>query len=288
MTQLSDSLLDIVRRNAVPEPWSEGEKIPWNDPGFSARMLKEHLSQDHDAASRRFETIDRHVAWIHETVLGGESTHVLDLGCGPGLYTGRLAKLGHTCVGIDFGPASISHAVAEAERAELACTYYLADVREADYGEGYGLAMMIYGEINVFRPEDARLILRKARAALAPGGKLLLEPHTFEAVKHEGHKAPSWYTSSSGLFSDAPHLVLSESFWDEEPAATTHRHYVIDAATAEVERHVETMQAYTEAGYRSLIADCGFGEIAFYDSLAGDDPEADPTLVALVATATSS
>jgi hypothetical protein len=58
---------------------------------------------------------------------------------------------------------------------------------------------------------------------------------------------------------------------------------VIDAATAEVERHVETMQAYTEDGYRSLLADCGFGGIEFYDSLAGDDPEADPTLIALIA-----
>ena len=40
---------------------------------------------------------------------------VLDLGCGPGLYTTRLAKLGHTCVGIDFSPASIAYAKAEAE-----------------------------------------------------------------------------------------------------------------------------------------------------------------------------
>jgi hypothetical protein len=41
-------LMDIIRRQAVPEPWSEGEKIPWNELGFSRRMLLEHLSQDHD------------------------------------------------------------------------------------------------------------------------------------------------------------------------------------------------------------------------------------------------
>ena len=55
------TLLNLIHRTPVPEPWDEGEKIPWNEPGFSARMLKEHLSQDHDWASRRFVKIDAHV-----------------------------------------------------------------------------------------------------------------------------------------------------------------------------------------------------------------------------------
>ena len=45
-------LLDVVRRHPI-EPWSGVHKIPWDEPEFSARMLREHLSQEHDAASRR-------------------------------------------------------------------------------------------------------------------------------------------------------------------------------------------------------------------------------------------
>jgi len=112
-------LLDVVHRHGDPKPWAEGEKIPWNDPDFSRRMLNEHLSQEHDAASRRFETIDNHVKWIHGQVLKANPTRVLDLGCGPGLYTNRLAKLGHHCVGIDFSPASIACAREQAEEAGL-------------------------------------------------------------------------------------------------------------------------------------------------------------------------
>ena len=47
------NLIDIVNRPLNPAPWAEGEKIPWDEPEFSARMLHEHLSQKHDAASRR-------------------------------------------------------------------------------------------------------------------------------------------------------------------------------------------------------------------------------------------
>ncbi|MBW2278686.1 MAG: SAM-dependent methyltransferase, partial [Deltaproteobacteria bacterium] len=59
------TLADIVRRPQPPTAWAEGDNIPWNDPSFSERMLREHLNQDHDLASRRIEKIERHVAWIH-------------------------------------------------------------------------------------------------------------------------------------------------------------------------------------------------------------------------------
>ena len=32
--------------------WAGRYKIPWDEPGFSRRMLKEHLNQAHDLASR--------------------------------------------------------------------------------------------------------------------------------------------------------------------------------------------------------------------------------------------
>lgn len=273
------NLIDIVARAAVPEPWAEGEKIPWNEPGFSARMLKEHLSQAHDAASRRFEIIDRHVAWIHHHVLGGHSTRVLDLGCGPGLYSNRLARLGHTCVGFDFGPASIAYAQEEAARDGLACTFRLADIRAADYGEGYDLAMLIYGEMNVFRPADIRTILNQAARALAPGGVLLLEPQSYVGIEREARSGPSWYATSSGLFSDSPHLVLTENSWNAERAVGTTRHIVVDADSGEVTWVAMSNQAYTNESFRDLLRESGFGDVAFYPSLTGEAAEGDELLV---------
>lgn len=276
------NLLGIVRRHPAPEPWSEGEKIPWHDPDFSRRMLREHLSQDHDAASRRFEIVDEHVDWIHHAVLDGQPTRILDLGCGPGLYTSRLARHGHTCVGIDFAPASIAYARERAEEGGLDCTYVHADIREADYGAGFGLVMFIYGEFNVFRSGDARTILEKARTALAPGGVLLLEPHTFAAVRRQGKLPATWYSSAGGLFSDQPHLCLEESFWDDEGRVATARYFIIDASTGDVTRYASSMQAYTDEEYQSLLAECGFIGVEFHASLSGS-PQAQGDLLVIVA-----
>ncbi len=276
-------LSDIVTRPAHAAPWSEGDNIPWHEPGFSARMLREHLSQEHDAASRRFDRIDRHVAWLHHQVLGERPTRILDLGCGPGLYSSRLARLGHTCLGIDYSPASIAYAEEEARRDNLACTFRLDDIRRADYGAGHGAAMLLYGEFNVFRPSDIGAILRRTHGALAPGGILILEVSTFESIRQQGLEGRSWYSASQGLFSERPHLYLQESHWDEAMAVATMRYYVVDAATAEVTLHAQTLQAYTEQGYRDVLAEHGFVGIQTYPSLTGGEGEYQPDFLALVA-----
>jgi SAM-dependent methyltransferase len=264
------NLADLLQREA-PRPWAEGDNIPWNDPDFSQRMLREHLSQDHDAASRRYETIDHHVRFIHERVLGGRVGRVLDLGCGPGLYAVRLALLNHHVRGIDFSPASIEYA-RELARG-LPCRFELADVRQANFkdpdGIGYDLVMFLFGEFNIFRPSDARSILQRARAALKPGGVLLLEPSSDEHVRRLGAEPPEWSVQPSGLFSDRPHMLLCESFWDGAARAATARYYVVDLETSQVQRSATSNQAYAEEDFRHLLAETGFSSPRFYPSLLG-------------------
>lgn len=278
-------LLGLVQREVKPEPWAEGEKIPWNEPGFSARMLAEHLSQQHDAASRRTETIARQVAWIHERVLEGRPGRVLDLGCGPGLYALRLAALGHACVGLDFGPASIAYARQQAAASGADCVFIEGDIRSTTFGPdgAYDLAMLIYGELNVFRRAEAVAILTKAHRALAPGGRLVLEPHTFEAVRAIGLGPATWHTRLSGLFSARPYLLLYEPLWHAEQAVATERYYVVDAETGEMTSYASSMHAYDEAAYRRLLAEAGFGEATFCPSLTGQPDPSQEALLAIVA-----
>jgi SAM-dependent methyltransferase len=276
-------LIDIVNRPVPPTAWDEGYKIPWDEPGFSLRMLHHHLSQASDAASRRTYTIEEQVDWIHNALLSRLPTRILDLACGPGLYTTRLAARGHECVGIDFSPASVAHARQLAEERGLDCEHIEADLLEADFGAGFGLVMLIFGEFNAFRPTHASRILTKAHAALTGGGCLLLEPHTWEAVQKDGASTTSWYAADSGLFSDGPHLCLEESFWDAEASTRTERYFIVDCATGDVTRHASSARAYTTEDYRRLLVGAGFADVRFYPSLTGVDDESQGNLLALTA-----
>ena len=289
------NLQDILARDIPPDPWphqgpdqgpgqrTDGDNIPWNDVDFSRRMLREHLTQSHDLASRRSEKIDAHVDWIHRELLRGKPTAALDLGCGPGLYTSRLARHGHHCVGIDFSPASIEYARAQADEERLPVDYIQEDIRTAIYGTGFGIAMLIFGEFNVFKPTDAACILRKAYGALSAGGMLLLEAHTYDAIRQFGSRRASWYAAESGLFSDLPHICLQENFWDANIAAVTRRYFIVDAATGEVTRYAQSLKAYTTDEYRAALQAGGFREVRYYPSLHGRKDTSQPDLLAITA-----
>ncbi len=266
------NLRDIIHRG-TPQPWVEADNLPWNEPDFSARMLEEHLTQAHDAASRRAEVIDRQVDFIHHHLLAKRPGRVLDLGCGPGLYAVRMARLGHSVRGIDFSPASIAHARQHSDA--LNCVFELEDIRKANYGQGYDLVMFIYGEFNVFPREQGRAILEKAFSALKPGGLLLLEPSTTEAVRAIANEPREWSANASGLFSPRLHLVLGEAFWNEPAQVAIKRYYVVDAETGAVERFSSSYVAYTQAELCDQLCSTGFTDPCFYPSLSGEGPAQD-------------
>ncbi len=276
-------LASIIGRQIPPTPWVEGDNIPWQDPAFSQRMLTEHLSQEHDLASRRASLVEAHVRFIAELISELDNGRILDLGCGPGLYLHRLARLGHRGRGIDFSPAAIRYARSVAAREELDCHFEQADLRKADFGEGFDLVLLIYGQINVFKRRDARKILRRAYSALAPGGVLVLEPQTPEVIRGSVDGATDWTAAESGLFSSGPHLLLHERFWDEASRTSTERWYVIHAETAAVDCHAMSTCSYQHDELLGVLESVGFERIETYPSLSGDETAATPGVFALTA-----
>ncbi len=262
----------LLNRHHISTEW---QKIPWHDPEFSHRMLREHLSQDHDWASRRLTIVDQQIAWIHCHVLGEKPSTILDLGCGPGFYADRLSQRGHTVTGLDISPASIDYACQH-----HAGTFNLGDVRTYPLGTGYDLAMMIYGEFNAFSPEDAAALIDRTYAALRPGGQLLLEVHHYQFIERIGHEPSTWYTAPSGLFSDQPYLCLNESSF-EQGRSLSHN-YVVDVASGAIAHYLAMHQAYTDDAYRNLLR--RFDHVDFYRSLTGEvDDTGQAHLFAIVA-----
>ena len=74
----------------------------WTDEHTSEQMLKYHLNDDVDLSSRNSAFIDRSVEWIASAFKIAAGTKIADFGCGPGLYTTRLAQKQADVTGIDF------------------------------------------------------------------------------------------------------------------------------------------------------------------------------------------
>lgn len=234
---------------------AEESKIPWNEPAFSQRMLANHLSQDHDWASRRQGIIEQQVEWIASQLSPG--AHILDLGCGPGFYTQRLAERGFHCTGVDFSPASVSWARQQAQDADLNIDYVQQDIRAYWPDKSFDFIMITFGELNVFSTADARSLVSRCALWLEPGGRLLAEVHTFDEVKRQGMAEASWQRCLDGLFLGVPHLLLTEHDWDEEAQTSSTQFWAIEA-NGQTTRFGSQMTAWRDDEYISLLGNVGF------------------------------
>lgn len=276
---MKNRIYDIVKIVPSAESlWAGSHKIPWNDPAFSARILREHLSQDHHLASRKANIIDAQAAWIRIHCLGSGDA-ILDLGCGPGLYCEPVSGEDHTYLGIDFGPASIQHAKAQ-YGVPGRCVFRLGDVTKADYAGPHDLVMMLYGELNVFSPKDCRLILAKAHSALVPGGRLLVEFQNPDVVRGVGEAPNTWTRcDAGGLFSDNPYVCLTENHWFETEQVALQCFYIMEAdGTARTYR--STTRAWSQAEMEALLKEAGFVQV----TQKSDWPVQDDSLLLMSAT----
>ena len=283
MTTNEASRLATIAGRAIPAvPWQDGDNLPWNDPAFSERVLVEHLSQDHDRASRRQQVIDAQLRFIAARV-PPTTGRVLDLACGPGLYLHGLAELGHHGRGLDFAPAAIRHARTVAKTDVLDCKFEEVDLRTAAFGEGYDVVMLLFGQLNVFPRSIARELLTRAGTALAPGGTLILEPQLAESVRDTGEGIPTWETLDAGLFSPRPHLLLHEPFWDTASRTATERWHVVDLASGAVERHAMSTCAWETDKLAETLREAGLEQIEVHSSLASDEETVSVGLFGLTA-----
>lgn len=147
---------------------SSRERKTRDDPAFSQRMLENHLSQEHDWASRRRAVIEQQVAWIAGQLPAG--ARILDLGCGPGLHppAGRARLLLYGCgffTGVDrLGPPAGSGA-------GLDIAYHQQDVRDYAPETPFDFIMMTFAELNVFSAAEARSLVNRCAQWLVPVGK---------------------------------------------------------------------------------------------------------------------
>ncbi|HFD1364592.1 TPA: methyltransferase domain-containing protein [Salmonella enterica] len=259
MMDISAVIFATHRIRLLPD---EG-KIPWDEPAFSQRMLENHLSQDHDWASRRLTVIEQQVTWITRQLPAG--ARILDLGCGPGFYTRLLAERGFHCTGVDFSPASIKWARQRAQAADLNIDYIQQDIRTYHPTEPFDFIMMTFGELNVFSATDAQSLISHCAQWLKPGGKLLVEVHTFDEVKRQGMAQASWQRCPHGLFLAEPHLLLTENAWDEEAQTSSTQFWAI-AENGGTTRFGSQMKAWRDDECISLLGDAGFTVLQRPDS----------------------
>jgi 2-polyprenyl-3-methyl-5-hydroxy-6-metoxy-1,4-benzoquinol methylase len=216
------NILDILNSTQKPEIYTKSTANMWTDTYISKQLLEVHLNEELDLASRKKTTINATIDWI----LGDSKSkmNILDLGCGPGLYTEILAEKGHDVTGVDFSENSIEYAHKSAITKGLEIEYIIGDYLEVDLGENqYELIYMVFTDFGVLMPDDQQQLLSKILQALRPGGVFIFD--VLNDTDIESKISPkSWEATSEGFWRPSAYIALSESFlyYDEKVLLSQH------------------------------------------------------------------
>lgn len=259
---LTQTLWRIYNRPDPPPLWQNGGNLPWNDPAFSERMLREHLDESHGAATRQAAERAAQLDWLWERLGLAPEAHVLDLTCGPGLYAVPLAQRGARVTGVDFSPASIAHARRLADEEDVAerCTFIESDVRAYVPESGaFDAALFLYGQLAVFPRHEAAALLSAAAAALRPGGRLVVE--LLNAARVDKKDSSWWFTDNTGLWGERPFLHLGERRWDAAERTSVERFYVLDLDGGTLDEVILCDQTYEIDEMTGMMRAAGFSQV---------------------------
>jgi len=123
-------------------------------------------------------------------VIGPAPKKVLEVSCGSGRILVPLAKAGHDVIGFDADEFMLAKIAAKAEGL-CNITWWVADAVHDDWGSGYDVVVLagnilynIISDIDYAKAQE--LLIRKAAAALVPGGVVYID---YQPGNHLLHKA---------------------------------------------------------------------------------------------------
>ena len=244
-----------------PALWQRSYEPFWDDDHISKGMLEAHLNPDWDAASRKHSYIDRSVKWLAGIIPPGSK--ILDLGCGPGLYTKRFSDAGYDVTGMDYSRRSIAYAKEHDPKTKYIYRNYL----EMDYTEAFDAITLIYCDYAALIPDERKTLLSKVHRALKPNGLFIFDVFT-EQVYFGKKDRTSWsYHENGGFWSDKPHLCLEAEYYFENNTVKAYKTIVITEDG--LREYLIWDTVYTQHTLLKEVTPFGFQMHGIYDDACG-------------------
>ena len=229
-------------------------------PGAVPEYLKPLLADIHPEVSGRYYGC----GLVAPDLL--EGLRVLDLGCGPGLYATRLARLGLQVTGVDFSQNSIDYAVEAARQAGLEIAYRCQDYLTLTDETCYDAVLLIYGDFCPLSPQQRARLLANVRQALKPGGHFVLDVST-PALRQRARLRHGCHFSRGGFWKPGLHLVLEQGFAYDEDISLDQ--YTVFEVGGKISVYRNWFQDYTPASIRAELEAGGFEVESLWGDLTG-------------------
>lgn len=207
---------------------------------------------------------------------------ILDLACGTGNVSSRLAKLGYEVWGIDISAPMIAEARRKAQEEGLDIHYEVQDAAQLELNRRFDLVISLFDSLNyILIPERLQEAFRRVHTHLNPGGASIFDVNTEYALR-EGLFDQDNLTSRRRL------LYRWKSRYDEESRlCTVEMEFWLRDERGEVTHHfteVHHQRAYSLDELKLMLLHAGFDYARAFHAYTLRPPNATTDRVFFVAT----
>ncbi len=253
----------------------------WNDPYISQQLLGLHLDPDVEMVSRHPDFINRSVDWLNRQFNMSRHPSVLDLGCGPGLYANRLARLGAEVTGIDISQRSIDYAEQAACRENLSVTYICQNYLEYSSLQKFDLVLMIFCDFCSLSPEQQKVVFGKIRDFLTENGRFVLDVYSFNKFDNRNEYVGYEHITENGFWSEGEYFGFLHTFKYDDIKLILDKYTLIQGSR--IQTFYNWLQYFSLESLKRVFEDNGFRLERYYADAAGAPYRKDSLEIAVVA-----
>lgn len=240
----------------------------WTNDHTAKKMLEFHLNPSVDLASRSPGFMDRSVGWMARHFHFTPQTRIADFGCGPGLYTRRMAQKGARVTGIDFSSRAIAYAREKAGELGLEIDYLRANYLELEPDRQFDLVTLIFCDFCALNPDQRQTLLSTIRKCLAPGGFLLLDVLTLDAFEKREQTHVFEPDLMDGFWSAQPYYGFMSTFKYQTEKVVLDKYTIVEKTR--IRTVYNWLQYYSRQSLTGELEQAGFEIKAFFANVAGD------------------
>jgi SAM-dependent methyltransferase len=253
----------------------------WADEHTSKQMLEYHLNESIDVSSRNKSFIESSAEWIVSHFGVDKSTEIADFGCGPGLYTTRLAELGAIVTGIDFSENSLNYAKQVAAQKCLKINYVLNNYLDFETTNSFDLITMIMCDFCALSPEQRKKMLSKFHSLLKPEGSVLLDVYSLNGFNQKEESATYELNQLNGFWSPEDYYCFFNTFKYEKEKVILDKYTIIEESRNRVVYN--WLQYFSKDSLGKEFKENGFKVEEVYSDVAGKTFNPESPEIAIVA-----
>jgi len=263
-----------------PSLYAKSTAPMWDDEHISKGMLSAHLNPNIESASRQFDFIEQSVQWINRLTNSNKCKKLLDLGCGPGIYTELFHRIGFEVIGIDFSKRSIDYAKENARKNHLSVKYLYKNYLEIEYENEFDVVTLIYCDFGVLSPYDRNLLLNKIYRALKKGGILVFDVFSeIELTNFKEGNAVKY--CKEGFWRPIPHIVIQNNYIYPETNNYLEQYIVI--TEEECQCYNNWNKVFNTKSLEKEMSEANFANIKLYDNVCGKELSDKSNTICIVA-----